>query len=389
MGGYNMDYELTGEQKKLQQDIATFCIQEILPGSQKLDEGPSAETFKRMTENLKKLGNAGFLGAGLKGDAIDLIDCFIAGEEITKACASTYVSARASVFMCGGLLKLFGTTEQKNRYLPSLMKGEMVGAVAYTEMGAGTDIASIVTTARQEGDSWVLNGVKDIVGNAPIADVFLVLAYTDTEAGAEKGMTIFIVEKDVKRLRIGAPIETMGLRGMPLSAVTLEDCEAQAILGDRPGEGFGQLQRILSLGTVGIASLSVGIGMSCMEKATQHAKGRKAFGKRIGTYQEVGFKLADMYTFNDLGRMLGIRAAWAMNNDENEAHILGACAKLFASEAATKIANMAMQIFAGHGYTKGTDIERLYRDAKFGEICEGPSEIQRTIIAKNELDKFL
>ena len=383
-----MDYELTGEQKKLQQDIAAFCIQEIMPGAQKLDEGPREEVFTRMRENLKKLGEAGFLRAGLEGDAIDLIDCYIAGEEITKACASTYVSARASVFMCGGLLKLFGTTEQQNTYLPFLLKGEMIGAVAYTEMEAGTDIASIVTTAQQKGDSWILNGVKDIVGNAPIADVFLILAYTDGEAGAEKGMTIFIVEKDAKGLQIGEPIETMGLRGMPLSAVNLEDCEAQEILG-KPGEGFGQLQRILSMGTVGIASLSVGIGMSCMEKATQHAKSRKAFGKNIGRYQEVGFKLADMYTFNDLGRMLGIRAAWAMNNDENEAHILGACAKLFSSEAATKIANMTMQIFAGHGYTKGTDIERLYRDAKFGEICEGPSEIQRTIIAKNELDKFL
>ncbi|HOO91008.1 MAG TPA: acyl-CoA dehydrogenase family protein [Syntrophales bacterium] len=384
-----MDYELTEGQKKLQQNIAAFCIKEILPGAQKLDEGPSEETFALMRGNLKKLGEAGFLSAGFDGDAIDLIDCFVAGEEITKACASTYVSARASVFMCGGLLKLFGTKEQQSRYLPSLLKGDRVGAVAYTEREAGTDIASIATTAHQDGGRWILNGVKDIVGNAPIGDLFLILAYTDGEGGSEKGMSVFIVEKDAKGLGIGDPIETMGLRGMPLSAVNLDDCEAQEILGQKPGEGFSQIQRILSMGTVGITSLSVGIGLSCMEKATQHAKSRKAFGRNIGSYQEVGFKLADMYTYNDLGRMLGIRAAWAMNNDEHEAHILGACAKLFSSEAATKIANMAMQIFAGHGYTKGTDIERLYRDAKFGEICEGPSEIQRTIIAKNELDKFL
>jgi butyryl-CoA dehydrogenase len=383
-----MNYELTIEQKKLQQDMAAFCTKEIAPGAQKLDEGTKDEVCGLIRENLKKLGDAGFLGAGLGGETIDLIDHFIAGEELAKACASTYVSARASVFMCGGILKLFGTTDQQKKYLPSLIKGEKVGAVAYTEMEAGTDIASISTTAKQEGDSWILNGVKDIVGNAPVADVFLVLAYTDVEAGAEKGMTIFIVEKDAKGLHIGDPIETMGLRGMPLSPVKLEDCEAKEIVGGKPGEGFGQIERILKMGTVGIASLSVGIGMSCMEKATQQAKSRKAFGRQIGRYQEVGFKLADMYTYNDLGRMLGIRAAWAMNNDENEAEILGACAKLFASESVTKIANMAMQIFAGHGYIKGTDIERLYRDAKFGEICEGPSEIQRTFIAKNELDKF-
>ena len=126
-----------------------------------------------------------------------------------------------------------------------------------------------------------------------------------------------------------------------------------------------------------------------MEKATQHAKTKTAFGKPIGRYQEVGFKLADMFTYNDLSRMLGLRAAWAMNEGENEADILGSCAKLYAGESATKIANLAMQVFAGHGYIKGTDVERLYRDAKFGEICEGSSEIQRTIIAKNELDKFV
>ncbi|MBW2636927.1 MAG: acyl-CoA dehydrogenase family protein [Deltaproteobacteria bacterium] len=383
-----MDYELTGEQKKLQQDVALFCAREIAPGAQKMDVSPKEEVGSLIRDNLRKLGEAGFLGAGLAGDSLDLVENYVAGEEIAKACASTFLSARASVFMCGGLIKLFGGTEEQKKYLPGLMKGELVGAVAYTEAEAGSDIASIATTAKNEGGTWILNGVKDIVANAPLADLLIVLAYTDMEAGAEKGMALFVVERDAKGLSIGPPLETMGLRGLPLSEVRLNNCEAKELVGGEPGAGYGQLDRMLKMGTVGIVSLSVGIGTACMEKATQQAKSRKAFGRQIGKYQEVGFKLADMFTGNDLGRMLGLRAAWAMNNGEAEADILGSCAKLFATESTTNIANLAMQIFAGHGYIKGTDIERLYRDAKFGEICEGPSEIQRTIIAKNELDKF-
>jgi alkylation response protein AidB-like acyl-CoA dehydrogenase len=383
-----MDYELTGEQKKLQQDVALFCAREIAPGAQKMDVSPKEEVESLIRDNLRKLGEAGFLGAGLAGDSLNLVENYVAGEEIAKACASTFLSARASAFMCGGLIKLFGEAEEQEKYLPGLMKGELVGGVAYTEAEAGSDIASIATTAKKEDGTWILNGVKDIVGNAPLADLLIVLAYTDMEAGAEKGMTLFIVERDAKGLSIGPPLETMGLRGLPLSEVRLDNCEAKEIVGGEPGGGYGQLNRILKMGMVGIVSLSVGIGTACMEKATQHAKSRKAFGRQIGKYQEVGFKLADMFTGNDLGRMLGLRAAWAMNNGEAEADILGSCAKLFATESTTNIANLAMQIFAGHGYIKGADIERLYRDAKFGEICEGPSEIQRTIIAKNELDKF-
>jgi butyryl-CoA dehydrogenase len=383
-----MDYELTGEQKKLQQDVALFCAREIAPGAQKMDVSPKEEVGSLIRDNLRKLGEAGFLGAGLAGDSLDLVEHYVAGEEIAKACASTFLSARASVFMCGGLIKLFGEAEEQKNYLPGLLKGNLVGSVAYTEAEAGSDIASIATTAKNEGGTWILNGVKDIVGNAPLADVLIVLAYTDMEAGAEKGMTLFIVERDAKGLSIGSPLETMGLRGLPLSEVRLNNCEAKEVVGGEPGKGYEQLDRMLKMGTVGIVSLSVGIGTACMEKATQQAKSRKAFGRQIGKYQEVGFKLADMFTGNDLGRMLGLRAAWAMNNGEAEADILGSCAKLFATESTTNIANLAMQIFAGHGYIKGTDIERLYRDAKFGEICEGPSEIQRTIIAKNELDKF-
>lgn len=383
-----MDYELNDVEKKLQQDAAAFCMKEIAPSAQGLDEAPKSEVFGTIKENLKKLAGAGILGAGIEGGSIDLVKHYVAGETLAKACAATFLSARASAFMCGGLLNLFGTPEQKERYLTALINADKVGAVAYTEADAGSDLAGIATVARKEGEAWLLNGVKDIVANAPIADVMLVLAYTDQEAGAEKGLSFFIVEKGAAGLSVGEPLETMGLRGLPLAPVTFENCEAKEILGGNPGNGYDQIRQLLSLGTVGIAALSVGISSACMEKATQKAKNRKAFGRKIGSFQEVGFKLADMFTLNDLSKMLALRAAWGMNRGEAEAEILGACAKLFASESATKIANWAMQIYAGHGYLKGSDIEKLYRDAKFGEICEVPSEIQRTIIAKNDLDKF-
>ena len=180
----------------------------------------------------------------------------------------------------------------------------------------------------------------------------------------------------------------MGMRGAPLASVKFDNCTASGIVGDTPGKGYAQINHILELGHVGVAALSVGIGTACMEQATKHAKEKKAFGRSIGKYQEVGFKLADMFTNNDIGRSLALRAAWALDNNESEAGILAACAKLFAGEGTTKVANWAMQVFAGHGYLKGSAIERLYRDARFGEIFEGTSEIQRILIANNELDKF-
>lgn len=383
-----MDYELNDVEKKLQQDASAFCVKEIAPSAQGLDDASKSEVSTTIRGNLSKLAGAGLLGAGIENGGIDLVKHYVAGEMLAKACPATFLSARASTFMCGGLLNLFGTPEQKERYLTALINADTVGAVAYTEAGAGSDLTGITTVAVKEGDAWRLNGVKDIVANAPIADVMLVLAYTDQEAGAEKGLSFFIVEKDAPGLSVAEPLETMGLRGLPLAAVTFENCEAKELLGGNPGAGYGQIKKMLSMGTVGIAALSVGIGSACMERSTQQAKNRKAFGRKIGSFQEVGFKLADMFTLNDLSKMLALRAAWGMNSDENEAEILGACAKIFATESATKIANWAMQIYAGHGYIKGSDIEKLYRDAKFGEICEVPSEIQRTIIAKCDLDKF-
>lgn len=382
-----MDYQYTPEEIKMQQDLAAFCQNEIAPRAKILDSCPRSEVGTGMKENLKKLAAAGWLETGQAGDAMDLITTYLTGEIIAKACPATFLSLRASTGLCGGAMKLFGTPEQKRKYVPALLKAELVGAFAYSEDQAGTDLAAVATVAGHENNAWLISGAKGMVVNAPVADVFVILAYVDREAGAEKGMALFIVEKGAPGLDVSAPVETLGLRGAPISSLSLKNCPA-ALLGDVPGKGFEQVNRIMTIGTVGIAALCVGIGTACMEISTAHAKSRTAFGRRIGMYQDVGFKLADMFAYNDLGRMLALRAAWAFNTGERQADILAACAKLFAGESASRIAGWGMQIFAGHGYLAGTDMERLYRDAKFGEICEGTSEMQRQFISRTELDRF-
>ena len=383
-----MDFQLTEQEKKFQEDISDFVQEKIAPKAAGLDQCSKDESNTRMRENLKTLADQNILGAGIREDSLDLIQIYLAGEELSKACASTFLSARSSAFMCAGALTLFGSPEQKKQYIQALLCADKIGAIAYTEDSAGTDISAIKTVAGKDDDGWLLNGTKNIVINAPIADVFLVLAYTDLDAGLENGMSFFLVDRNCHGVSVGETIETMGVRGVPIAPITLDGCKCSKILGGHPGKAYQQLTALMTMGCVGITSLCVGIGTAVMKISTDHAKGRRAFGRQIGKFQDVGFKLSDMFTNNDLGQMLGLRAAWAINTNEDNAEVRAACAKLFASEGVSKIVNWGMQIFAGHGYLKGTDIERLYRDARFAEICEGTSEMQRALISRHELNRF-
>jgi butyryl-CoA dehydrogenase len=383
-----MDFQFSPEETKLQQDVAAFCLREISLKAQILDGCSHEKACVIIKENIRSLGEAGFLAPGIQAGGIDMVSHYIAGEEIAKACPSTFLSVRASAFLCAGAITLFGTDEQKKRYLPGLLSGGEIGALAYSEEQAGTDMGGIGARALSVAGTWLINGTKNLTVNAAIADVILVLAYSDPEAGKENGMGLFIVERGAEGLVIGQNAETLGLRGVPVSPLIMDGCVTSGVLGGSVGKGFSQMSALLARGTVGITALCVGIGAACMEISTGHAKNRNAFGRRIGMYQDVGFKLADMFAYNDLGRMMGLRAAWAMNQDEPEAGVLGASAKLFASEGVTKIVNWGMQVFAGHGYLAGSGIEKLFRDAKFGEICEGTSELQRSFIANTELDRF-
>jgi alkylation response protein AidB-like acyl-CoA dehydrogenase len=381
-----MNFELNETQKNLQKTMAAFCQAEILPGAAALDAMPKEQIAAAIRANLKKLGAAGYLNLLLEDD---LVGQCVAGEEAARACPATFVSAMSTATAFGLPVKRFGAPAQQEKYLPGVIRGDFIGGLACTEADAGSDLTGIRTTAEKKGPDWILNGSKYLVTNAPIADALLVLAWTDRSAGLDKGLTFFVIEKGTKGLAIGPPLETMGLRGALVSEVTFADCElgGDTVLGHEAGHGYGQFTQVMEYVKLALSAMSVGLGTACMEDSTKYAKARKAFGKPIGLFEGVGAKLATMFTSNDLGRMLTYRAAWAMEQQDPESPVLTACAKLFTSESVNEISDLAMQVHGGHGYLKGSTVERLYRDARYAVIAYGTSEMQRAAIARDSLDK--
>jgi alkylation response protein AidB-like acyl-CoA dehydrogenase len=382
-----MNFELNNTQKDLQNTMAAFCHAEILPGAASLDTSPQDQIAVALKTNMKKLGNAGYLNLLLEDD---LISQCVAGEEVARACPATFITAMSTATAFGIPLKKFGTPAQRDKRLPAIIMGDYIGSLACTEFDAGSDMNGFKTFAERKGDRWLLSGRKYLVTNAPIADALLVLAWTDREAGLEKGLSFFILEKGAKGVFVSEPMETMGLRGALVSEVIFEKCEldADALLGDGAGMGYGQFTQVMEYVKIALCAMSVGLGVACMEDSTKYAKSRSAFGKPIGLFEGVGAKLAIMFTYNDLGRMMAYRAAWAMEQEDPERAVLTSCAKLFTSEAVNEIADLAMQVHGGHGYLKGSTVERLYRDARYAVIAYGTSEMQRAFIARDSLDRF-
>jgi alkylation response protein AidB-like acyl-CoA dehydrogenase len=235
----------------------------------------------------------------------------------------------------------------------------------------------------------MLTGAKDLVTNGPVADIFLVPAWTNRDEGLNKGLSLFVVERAAVGLTVGETLETMGLRGAPTAGIRLSECSiaADALVGEAGG-GYSILCRILEWLKLSLSTMSVGLGVACMEISTLHGKEKKTFGQPIGLFEGVGAKLAIMFTLNDLGRMLTLRAAWSTDRQDMDAPVLTACAKLFTSESSNKIADLAMQVHGGHGYIRGTAIERLYRDARFSELAYATSEMQRAFIARDSLKRY-
>lgn len=374
-----MNYEITEKQKEIRS-----MMKKLAPEIDTVAEDTGVETLKK---NMTKLAEVNYQSLVL-GE--DIVGYCLAGEELAKACPSTFFSSMSSAAAFGLPVNKFGTAEQKKKYLDPIIKGEAFGALAVTEAAAGSDLAGLTTTARKtQTGSFVLNGSKSFVTNAPLASAFLVLAWTQKEAGQEKGMTFFLIDRKAKGVKISEATEMMGLRGTPVADLQLAECEvgSEAVLGAQ-GDGYGQWMSVAPFLWLSVSLLALGISGSCMEDSTLYAKERTAFGKPIGYFEGVGAKLAIMFTMVDLGRMITQRAAWGMEQKETDASILSACAKLFTSEAVNKIADLAMQIHAGHGYVKGSKVERLYRDARIAEIVYGTSEMQRAFIAADSLNKF-
>jgi alkylation response protein AidB-like acyl-CoA dehydrogenase len=282
-------------------------------------------------------------------------------------------------------INLFGSGEQKQKYLGGLARGEKIAAWAVTEPQTGSDTAAIKTEARREGNSYRLNGTKALVTNGPISDWVVVIAVTDAQAVPNQKMSAFLLEKGTPGFSAGPSLDKLGARGSPTSDLILQNCTlpGSQLLGEE-GKGYALVEKINQFGRLSSAAYSLGVAQACLEESIRYAQKRQAFGRPIANFQEVSFKIADMQMFVDTGRLLLYRAAWMVDEGIDADSDLS-IAKLFLSESATWCAAGAVQIHGGHGFIKGVKVEQLYRDAKLGELRDGTSEMQRRKIALNLL----
>lgn len=378
-----MEFALTEEHRLVQQTAREFAAREILPVAAQLD----AE-HRFPAEIVRQLGKLGLMGVTVPeqygGAGMDHVAYVLAMEEVARACASTAaIMSVNNSLVCDPILR-YGTEEQKCRYLPVLATGQQLGCYCLTEPQAGSDAASLQTTASLDGDHWVLNGTKVFVTNAREAWVFIVFARTEEAPGA-LGISAFILERDHPGLVVGKVERKMGLLASSTCEVLLQDCRVPRdnLLGPR-GEGFKVALSTLDGGRIGIAAQAVGIARAALEESVAYAKQRRQFGRPIAEFQAIQWKVADMATRIEAARLLTLRAAW-LRDQGRRCTLEASMAKLFASETAMFAAHQAVQIFGGYGYIKDYPVERYFRDAKITEIYEGTSEIQRMVIARTLL----
>ena len=375
-----MNFELTPEQKAIQKTVREFCEKEIKPIAAKIDD---EEEFP--WDLYKKMGKLGLMGMTVPkeygGAGIDRLSYMIALEEISKASGSVGITVEAHNSLGIGHIYEKGTEEQRRKYLPRLTSGEAIAAWALTEPNAGSDAASIQTTAVLEGDEWVLNGTKHFITSGDIAEVVTVMAKTDKEKGA-KGISAFIVEKGTPGFEVGVLEDKLGLRGSRTAELIFEDCRVpkENLLGEK-NMGFIGAMNILDRGRTAIGAMAVGIAQAALEESIEYSKQRQQFGRPISKFQAVQWMIVDMATEIEAARLLVHRAAFLEDHDmpfTKEA----AMAKLFASEMAMRATRKAIQVHGGYGYTKEYPLERFFRDVKLCEIGEGTSEVQRLVIAR-------
>ncbi len=378
--------KFTEEHEMVRQMVRDFAKNEVAPLAIEVDENERfpEETFRKMAE-LNLLGlpfEDKYGGAGM-----DLISYTITLEELARVCASTALSYSAHVSLAASPIHMFGTEEQKQKYLIPLAKGEKIGSFGLTEPTAGSDAGGTKTTAVRDGDSYILNGSKVFITNAAYADILVVTAVTDKEKG-RRGISNFIIERDFSGFEVGKKEKKLGMRASPTSMLHFTDCRvpAENLLGEE-NSGYKQFLTILDGGRVGIAAQSLGIAKESLKRAMLYAQEREQFGKPIGEFQAIQFKLADMATQIHAAELMIYDAAFRKMEGKPYIHEAG-MAKLFASEIATECANQAIQIHGGYGYTKEYEVERFWRDAKLLEIGEGTSEVQRIVIYRELLKQI-
>lgn len=379
-------FPFTEEHEMIRQTAREFAQNEIAPVAAKFDESGEFPS-----ETIRKMGELGFMGIEVPeeygGAGMDSLAYVLALEEICKADAAhgTIMSVNNSLF-CYGILK-YGTEEQKQCFVKPVASGKAIGAYALTEPMSGSDAGNMRTRATRQGDHYVLNGRKSWVTSGPVADYVVVFALTDPEK-RHRGITAFLVDAKTPGFVRGKKEPKLGIRASATSELTFEDCAVpvENRLGEE-GEGFKIAMAVLDAGRIGIAAQALGIAEAAYQASLQYATEREAFGQKIGAFQGISFKLADMKTRIEACRLLTYQAAMAKERAKTTGErftLQASMAKLFASETAMFVTHAAVQIHGGMGYSRELPIERYFRDAKITEIYEGTSEIQRLVIARLE-----
>jgi alkylation response protein AidB-like acyl-CoA dehydrogenase len=380
-----VDFEYTPEQLQLRKAVREFAEAEIAPHVMEWDE---AQTFP--LDVIRKLGELGYMGSifpeELGGAGLGYIEYSIIIEELSRIDGSVGIIVAAHTSLCSNHIYKMGTDDQRRKYIPKLATGEWLGCWSLTEPEAGSDAAGTRTTATldEKDNCWVLNGAKTFCTNAHYADVCVAMAVTD-RAAAQHGISAFLVDKGTPGFRLGKKENKLGLRASATGEVIFEGCRLppEQMLG-RKNDGFVDSLKVLDGGRVSIAALSIGMAQGAYDAALKYSKLRKQFGRPISEFQAIQHKLVDMAVELDAARLLNYRAGWMLDHGKRVTRE-SAMAKLFASEAAVRIANEAVQIHGGYGFIKDYPVEKFYRDVKLCTIGEGTSEIQRLVIARQLL----
>jgi len=378
-----MNFNYSENQKMIAEMIRSFGEKEITPNSRKWDED---QFFPQ--DLFKKLGELGLMGVLVPqqygGSGLSYQEYVTSIEELSIIDPSIGLSMAAHNSLCTGHILQFGTEEQKQKYLPKLASGEWIGSWGLTEHNTGSDSGGMNTTAKPEGDTWVLNGAKNFITHAISGDVAVVLARTG-EKGSSKGISAFIIEQGTPGFTSGKKEDKLGMRASETAELVFDNCviPKSNILGN-VGEGFVQAMKVLDGGRISIAALSLGIAKGAYKASLKYAKERVQFRKPIAHHQGIAFKLADMATTIDAAELLIYQAATKKDHDNNVT-LEGSMAKYYSSEIAVKISTDAIQIFGGYGYSKDFPVEKYYRDSKLCTIGEGTSEIQKLVISKQIL----
>lgn len=381
-----MNFESTETRELIAQSIKDFVAIHIKPFMMDWDEN---QLFP--IELFKKLGEMGFMGVLVPqeygGSGLDYHDYIRIIEEISKVDSSIGLSVAAHNSLCTGHILDFGNEHQKRKWLPKLASAQIIGAWALTEHNTGSDSGGMNTTAVKEGDYYILNGSKNFITHAISGEVAVVLARTGKK-GDSRGTSAFIVEKGTPGFSSGKKENKLGMRASETAELIFDNCKVHKdnLLGVE-GEGFIQAMKVLDGGRISIGALSLGIAKGAYEASLKYANEREQFGKKIANFQAIGFKLADMATEIEAAELLLHKAAYYKNYKIPMTKI-GAMSKMYASEICVKIANDAVQIHGGYGYTKDYPVEKFYRDAKLCTIGEGTTEIQKLVISRQILKDF-